>query len=122
MSKSSSTTRTSAGMLIASLVPYHAEHLDDGCMLHVIARRMMGRTCMPHARVANRHVNDVERSQTYARRARCCGQPRVYSTSLLPLVAVSGTECVDALLYAGFERRCVADDATTLSREGRDVT
>ncbi|HEY8076337.1 MAG TPA: hypothetical protein VIF62_19565 [Labilithrix sp.] len=45
----------------------------------------------------------------------------MYSASLLPLVAVSGTECVEALLHAGFARRTVADDATTLSRDGRVV-
>ncbi len=42
---------------------------------------------------------------------------------MLPLVAVSGTECIDALVHAGFERRTVGEDGvTTLSRDGRVVT
>lgn len=40
---------------------------------------------------------------------------------LLPLVAVSGTECVDALLLARFEVRSRSDDVTILSKGLRRV-
>jgi hypothetical protein len=41
---------------------------------------------------------------------------------LLPLVAVSGPECVDALLAAGFTVSARTDDHATLSKSGRSVT
>jgi hypothetical protein len=41
---------------------------------------------------------------------------------LLPLVAVSGSECVDALLTAGFVAVSRTDEHTTLARSGRSVT
>jgi hypothetical protein len=41
---------------------------------------------------------------------------------LLPLVAVSGSECVDALLLGGFEVHSRTDDLTVLSKSGRTVT
>lgn len=40
---------------------------------------------------------------------------------LLPLVAVSGSECVDALLLAGFAVRSRTDEATFLEKGGRAV-
>ena len=45
----------------------------------------------------------------------------MYSTAFIPLVAVSGVECVEVLIHAGFERCRAADDATTLVRDGRVV-
>lgn len=41
---------------------------------------------------------------------------------LLPLVAVSGSECVDALISAGFAVSTRTDDHTTLAKSGRSVT
>ena len=41
---------------------------------------------------------------------------------LLPLVAVSGPECVDALQAAGFAVASRTDAHTTLSKSGRSVT
>ena len=41
---------------------------------------------------------------------------------LLPLVAVSGPECVDALLAAGFTVSARTDDHTTLAKSGRAVS
>lgn len=41
---------------------------------------------------------------------------------LLPLVAVSGPECVDALQAAGFAVASRTDDHTTLAKSGRSVT
>lgn len=41
---------------------------------------------------------------------------------LLPLVAVSGSECVNALEAAGFAVSSRTDDHTTLSKSGRSVT
>lgn len=41
---------------------------------------------------------------------------------LLPLVAVSGAELVDALASAGFAMRSRSDDATLLVKGGRSVT
>lgn len=41
---------------------------------------------------------------------------------LLPLVAVSGPECVDALQAAGFAVASRTDDHTTLTKGGRSVT
>ena len=40
---------------------------------------------------------------------------------LLPLVAVSGAECVDALVLAGFSVRSRSDDATFLAKGARHV-
>lgn len=40
---------------------------------------------------------------------------------LLPLVAVSGAECVDALASAGFAIRSRSNDTTLLVRGGRSV-
>lgn len=40
---------------------------------------------------------------------------------LLPLVAVSGAECVDALVCSGFAIRSRAGDATLLVKDGRSV-
>ena len=51
-----------------------------------------------------------------ARRHRGCDEDRV-----LPLVAVSGFECVDALILAGFAIRSRSDSATTLERDLRVV-
>ncbi len=41
--------------------------------------------------------------------------------SVLPLVAVSGAECVDALVLAGFTVRSRTDSATVLERASRVV-
>jgi hypothetical protein len=41
---------------------------------------------------------------------------------LLPLVAVSGSECVDALLAAGFAVASRTDDHISLAKSGRSVT
>ena len=41
---------------------------------------------------------------------------------LLPLVAVSGSECVDALQAAGFDVCTRTDEHTTLGKSGRTVT
>lgn len=41
---------------------------------------------------------------------------------MLPLLAVSGAECVDALVVAGFATRSRTDDETTLSKGLRVVT
>ena len=40
---------------------------------------------------------------------------------LLPLVAVSGSECVDALVHAGFAVRTRTDAETLLEKGGRSV-
>jgi hypothetical protein len=41
--------------------------------------------------------------------------------TVVPLVAVSGAECVEALLLAGFALQSRSDSATTLERELRVV-
>jgi hypothetical protein len=40
---------------------------------------------------------------------------------LLPLVAVSGSECVDALVLGGFDIHSRNDDVTVLCKSGRSV-
>jgi len=40
---------------------------------------------------------------------------------VLPLIAVSGVECIAALTQAGFRPLRRTDDATTLRRGGREV-
>lgn len=41
---------------------------------------------------------------------------------MLPLLAVSGAECVDALVVAGFALRSRNDDRTTLAKDMCEVT
>lgn len=41
---------------------------------------------------------------------------------LLPLVAVSGAECVDALVLGGFTVRSRTGDQTVLGKDGRSVS